>query len=104
MTRNVPIAVFVYAMALGGLFAYNSGPEQLTENERLVARHEMKEEYKATIHDLLASFRTGRLTEEEKAEMAATQEKIAHAIEQSMKEAATEVEKALKQTADRGSI
>lgn len=100
MTRDFLIAVFVFAITLGGLFAYNSDPILLTESQRLAARQEMKEEYKATIRDLLERFRTGRLTEEERADIAATQERLARAIEQSMKEAATEVEKAFQQTAD----
>jgi hypothetical protein len=100
MTRHLLLAVTFYVITLGGLFAYNSAPEQLTESERLAIKREMKEEYRAAIRDKIERFRTGRLSDEEKAEMAAAQEKFARVIEQAMKEVTTEVDKAFLETAD----
>ncbi|MCZ7861102.1 hypothetical protein O9X98_06750 [Agrobacterium salinitolerans] len=99
MTRHIIIAMFVYAVTLGGLIAYNSGPPPLTESEQRAARHEMKEQLKAAFRDKLERFRTGRLTAEEKAALAADQEKIVNALAQSMKAAEAEVEKAFQETA-----
>lgn len=101
MIRNFLFAAAIYAITLGGLVWYNCEPDQLTESERLAARHEMKDEYKAAIRDQLERFRTGRLTEEEKAEVAAAQEKFLRVFDNSMKDLSAQIDQMVEETSDK---
>ncbi|MCV9964842.1 hypothetical protein OIU34_23395 [Pararhizobium sp. BT-229] len=100
MIRNFLFAAAIYAITLGGLVWYNYEPDQLTESERLAARHEMKDEYKAAIRDQLERYRTGRLTKEEKAEVAAAQEKFLRVFENSMKDLTVQIDQTITDTSD----